>query len=52
MGISLTGFYWVAAGDWRRLLLCLFGFILARLLIIQVTGFNSASPPTGNSHAS
>ena len=32
-GIALTGFYFVARGDWRRLLACLFGFFLARLLV-------------------
>jgi F1F0 ATPase subunit 2 len=32
-GIALTGFYFVARGDWRRLLACLLGFFLARLLV-------------------
>jgi F1F0 ATPase subunit 2 len=33
MGITLAGFYWVGGGHWQRLLLCLFGFLAARLLI-------------------
>ena len=33
MGITLTGFYWVGGGHWERLLLCLFGFLVVRLLI-------------------
>jgi F1F0 ATPase subunit 2 len=33
MGITLTGFYWVGGGHWERLLLCLFGFLVIRLLI-------------------
>ena len=33
MGITLTGFYWVGGGHWERLLLCLFGFLVTRLLI-------------------
>jgi len=37
MGISLTGFYFVAHGDWRRVLSCLVGFILARILVTWLT---------------
>lgn len=33
MGITLAGFYWVGGGHWERLLLCLLGFLAARLLI-------------------
>ena len=33
MGIALAGFYFVARGDWRRVLSCLVGFILARILV-------------------
>jgi F1F0 ATPase subunit 2 len=32
-GITLAGFYFVARGDWRRVLACLVGFILARTLV-------------------
>ena len=32
-GIALAGFYFVARGDWRRVLTCLLGFILARILV-------------------
>jgi len=32
-GIALAGFYFVARGDWRRVLSCLVGFILARILV-------------------
>jgi F1F0 ATPase subunit 2 len=37
-GIALTGFYFVARGDWRRLLACLLGFFLARLLMRWLIG--------------
>lgn len=37
MGIALTGFYLVADGHWQRLLACLIGFILARLLVTRLT---------------
>jgi F1F0 ATPase subunit 2 len=34
--IALAGFYAVFAGDWRRLLACLLGFILARFILARV----------------
>ena len=36
-GIALAGFYVVARGDWRRVLSCLVGFILARILVTWLT---------------
>ena len=36
-GIALAGFYFVARGDWRRVLSCLVGFILARILVTWLT---------------
>jgi F1F0 ATPase subunit 2 len=33
MSIALGGFYFVSAGSWQRLLLCLVGFIMARLIV-------------------
>lgn len=37
MGMALGGFYLVAAGHWQRLLLCLLGFVLARLAVMWLT---------------
>ena len=37
MGIMLAGFYFVGRGDWRRLLACLFGFVVARFVVTWVT---------------
>ena len=37
MAITLTGFYFVGRGDWHRLLLCLLGFVMARLLVTWLT---------------
>ena len=31
-GIILCGFYYVSNGKWNRLLICLLGFIIARIL--------------------
>ncbi|MHB8921276.1 MAG: N-ATPase subunit AtpR [Halothiobacillus sp.] len=31
----LLGFYFVSAGDWRKLLACLLGFVIARFVIAR-----------------
>ena len=36
--IALTGFYFIARGHWERLLVCLLGFIMARLIMTRLTG--------------
>jgi F1F0 ATPase subunit 2 len=33
MGLILTGFYFVGASHWERLLLCLAGFMMARAMV-------------------
>lgn len=38
MSIALTGFYVVSGGHWERLLVCLLGFFLARLILMRLTG--------------
>ena len=37
MSIALTGFYFVSSGHWERLLLCLIGFVMARVAVIWLT---------------
>ena len=37
MGATLTGFYLVGRGDWTRLVACLVGFLLARIVLIGTT---------------
>ncbi|MBE0619723.1 MAG: ATP synthase subunit I [Burkholderiales bacterium] len=46
MGLALAGLYFVAAGHWQRLLLCLFGFVLARIVVIWLTRPPEENPPT------
>ncbi len=36
-GIVLAGFYVVSSGRWERLLVCLLGFIMARLIVTRLT---------------
>jgi F1F0 ATPase subunit 2 len=38
MGITMSGFYLVGADDWQRMLACLFGFVIARLLVTALAG--------------
>lgn len=35
--ITMVGFYVVADGHWQRMLLCLLGFIMARLIVTRLT---------------
>ena len=37
MGIVLAGFYFVGRSDWRQLVACLFGFIIARFIVMRLT---------------
>ena len=37
MSITLGGIYLIAGGDWKRLLLCLLGFLTARLAVTWLT---------------
>ncbi len=36
--VTLSGFYLLARGDWKRLLACLLGFVIARFLVTSLTG--------------
>lgn len=38
--ITLTGFYSLSNGHWQQLLLCLSGFIIARIVIKRLLPFN------------
>lgn len=38
MAVVLAGFYLVSGGEWRRLLACLFGFVIARFLLVRMVG--------------
>ena len=44
MSIALAGFYFVSGGHWERLLVCLLGFVIARLIVTQLT--RAAEKPT------
>jgi F1F0 ATPase subunit 2 len=40
--IVLVGFYLVGGGQWQRLLGCLLGFMLARVIVIRLTELRTA----------
>jgi F1F0 ATPase subunit 2 len=44
--VALAGFYFVGREDWQRWLLCLLGFVLARLIVKWLT-----RPPVGTHNA-
>lgn len=51
MSITLTGFYFVGREHWERWLLCLLGFVLARIVVKSLTRppvehHNSRAPET------
>jgi F1F0 ATPase subunit 2 len=35
--IAVAGFYFASQGDWRKLLACLVGFLLARIFVTRMT---------------
>jgi len=37
MTVAVTGFYVVSHGEWRKLLACLVGFLLARIAVTRLT---------------
>ena len=55
MSIALVGFYFVSGRQWKRLLLCLLGFVIARLAVTWLTkpsGENQTRTAQEASHAS
>jgi F1F0 ATPase subunit 2 len=37
ISIVLLGFYFTGSGDWKKLIVCLIGFIVARFVVIHYT---------------
>lgn len=52
MGFALTGFYFVARGGWQPLLMCLLGFMTARLAVNWLTREIRAGAIAEAGHAS
>lgn len=45
MAVAVTGFYLVSHGDWRKLVVCLAGFLLARIAVTRFIRLPSAKSP-------
>ena len=45
MSLALAGMYVVSGGQWDRLLLCLLGFVMARLLVTRLTRPEASHAP-------
>jgi F1F0 ATPase subunit 2 len=50
--VALGGFYLVGGGQWERLLLCLLGFVAARLIVTWLSRSVDAHPNVGARQAS
>jgi F1F0 ATPase subunit 2 len=53
MGLTLSGFYFVSAGHWQRMVACLIGFAVSRVAITWLTRPRSspANPSSEANHA-
>jgi len=43
-GLVLIGFFFVSSGDWRKLLACLLGFFVMRIVVTRLTRINTEGP--------
>jgi len=43
IAVAITGFYLVSRGDWRRLVACLAGFLLARITVTRLIRIPAAN---------
>jgi len=52
--VTLAGFYFIGRGHWERLVICLFGFVIARFIVMRMTRPSSERqirPAQETSHA-
>jgi F1F0 ATPase subunit 2 len=43
--VAIAGFYFVSHGDWRKLIACLVGFLIARIVVTQLIRLPSHKTP-------
>ena len=51
MSIVLAGFYFVSGGQWKRLVACLVGFIIARVVVTWLTRPSKDTPNLASQEA-
>lgn len=44
VGVALAGFYFIGGNDWQMMLACLFGFAVARIVVMRLTGSRLQHP--------
>ncbi len=42
--VAVAGFYFIGSGDWRKMMLCLGGFFVARLVVTRLTKEETHAP--------
>lgn len=40
LSLALAGFYFIARSDWRKWLICVIGFLIARVVVTRLTRTN------------
>jgi F1F0 ATPase subunit 2 len=51
MSVTVTGFYFIGRDHWPRLLACLFGFVVARVVVMRLTGARLQKPSASSAEA-
>jgi F1F0 ATPase subunit 2 len=51
MSIVLAGFYFVSGGQWKRLVACLVGFVIARVVVTWLTRSSGDTPNPASEEA-
>ncbi len=46
MAVTMTGFYLIGAGQWQRLVACLAGFVVARMIVVRMIRNRALSDAT------
>lgn len=45
IAVAVLGFYFIADGQWQRVLVCLAGFLIARVVVTRLTRIPESSRP-------
>lgn len=48
VGVALAGFYFIGRDDWQMMLACLFGFVVARVVVTRLTGSRLQHPASSS----
>ncbi len=43
-GVAVAGFYFIGSSDWRKMVICLLGFFVARIVVTQMTKERTHAP--------